>query len=419
MMTANANDRESGIDRITGAQASDETNEEFTAVLPPVPSQSRNKEKKKENNDNDGGEPSSGPSQWPPTATQETFEDTIGKPRNGTGGDERLAKPAQWPPPQSQRENENGENDMSHSSCAGGEGGVGSRGSSWNDGGGGGGGSGNGGNGGGNVGGGSGGGVGSGGVGSGGHGACESGGAESSGRSSSAGGTTANEKDADASEQTSRLPDAAARISALGQGAFEPLSRAQLETYEMGEAPVSIVTAAQDAASLALKAQLLSDTDGTAEQLRTGFVGEYVVFHQLSALLAEQSGETCPFDDDADEETEEKGQHDARSDVWTVEWLNSSAESGAPFDVVCRKFPSGPGGAIAPGGEPIRTVYVEVKTTSTADKHLFEVSTQMLEYARSHPTDYYVCRVYAARMVLLPRIWEQLLRKGAQLYMRI
>lgn len=67
-----------------------------------------------------------------------------------------------------------------------------------------------------------------------------------------------------------------------------------------------------------------------------------------------------------------------------VEWLNANQESLAPYDLIIRP----------PGG---RTVFVEVKATSSADRMSFPLSLQEWEFAINEPRPaYHVYRVYQA-----------------------
>jgi hypothetical protein len=67
-----------------------------------------------------------------------------------------------------------------------------------------------------------------------------------------------------------------------------------------------------------------------------------------------------------------------------VEWLNADQESLAPYDLIIRP----------PG---CRTVFVEVKATSSADRVSFPLSLQEWEFAINEPRPaYHVYRVYQA-----------------------
>ena len=69
---------------------------------------------------------------------------------------------------------------------------------------------------------------------------------------------------------------------------------------------------------------------------------------------------------------------------WTVTWVNEHAESKCFYDVKMRNVRDG------------RTVFVEVKTTRSADKNAFEVSPWEWDFACKPGVEYHVYRVYSA-----------------------
>ena len=69
---------------------------------------------------------------------------------------------------------------------------------------------------------------------------------------------------------------------------------------------------------------------------------------------------------------------------WTVTWVNEHAESKSFYDVKMRNASDG------------RTVFVEVKTTRSADKNAFEVSPWEWDFACKPGVEYHVYRVYSA-----------------------
>ena len=69
----------------------------------------------------------------------------------------------------------------------------------------------------------------------------------------------------------------------------------------------------------------------------------------------------------------------------TVEWMNEGSESNLPYDL----FVTWPEGS--PQGSGVE--YVEVKTSSVAEKGNFEVSLRELKYAEEYGASYVICRV--------------------------
>ena len=73
---------------------------------------------------------------------------------------------------------------------------------------------------------------------------------------------------------------------------------------------------------------------------------------------------------------------------WTVTWLNEREESTSFYDIRLESPVSEPGGR--------RTIFVEVKTTRSRDKNVFEMSPNEWSFASRPGMDYRVYRVFAA-----------------------
>jgi hypothetical protein len=67
-----------------------------------------------------------------------------------------------------------------------------------------------------------------------------------------------------------------------------------------------------------------------------------------------------------------------------VEWVNADEETGLPYDI-CIHHPTG------------GTEFIEVKSTSTYDKVIFEMSVQELEYATQKGSQYSIYRAFAIK----------------------
>lgn len=80
-------------------------------------------------------------------------------------------------------------------------------------------------------------------------------------------------------------------------------------------------------------------------------------------------------------------------------WVNEASESGLPYDIVITGSGGGGsmGGVGARGGGAERVLaYVEVKSSSSNDKHLFEVSRREMEFAEREGAKYHILRVWGA-----------------------
>ena len=125
-----------------------------------------------------------------------------------------------------------------------------------------------------------------------------------------------------------------------------------------------------------------SGGDPTIHQQRLGLAGEALAAKWLSGmartptLLSKLLGINMgdPFTD--------SGSNINTAD-WVVEWNNESTESGLPYDIIlhCRSFG--------------RTIFIEVKTTTTWTNATIDVSMNHLDFARAHPHNYLILRVFA------------------------
>ena len=73
---------------------------------------------------------------------------------------------------------------------------------------------------------------------------------------------------------------------------------------------------------------------------------------------------------------------------WTVTWLNEREESTSFYDVLLESPVSASGGR--------RRIFVEVKTTRSRDKNVFEMSPNEWSFASRPGVDYRVYRVFSA-----------------------
>ena len=100
-----------------------------------------------------------------------------------------------------------------------------------------------------------------------------------------------------------------------------------------------------------------------------------------------------PLDSDADTTAigrwgEELVYRHLRTSGETLEWMNEHTESGLPYDILMQGPAEGPNGQRQP-------LYLEVKTTISASRHVFPISGQEISFAREHRSSYWVVRVYA------------------------
>lgn len=87
-------------------------------------------------------------------------------------------------------------------------------------------------------------------------------------------------------------------------------------------------------------AKYMAIDQATEEQLETGRLGEEAVYHHYKSRMDK--------DNDLLEVSAKSGILD---DVTSVEWVNSSCETGLPYDIVLQRK------------EGLPDVYIEVKTT--------------------------------------------------------
>ena len=83
----------------------------------------------------------------------------------------------------------------------------------------------------------------------------------------------------------------------------------------------------------------------------------------------------------------------------SVRWVNEEKEQGLPYDIeAVRAKLDAPDGGDEPahGDSHSEKVYLEVKTTTSHDKALFEISCAELDFMRRAGSSYELCRVWAA-----------------------
>ncbi|UJR37109.1 hypothetical protein I4U23_029813 [Adineta vaga] len=98
----------------------------------------------------------------------------------------------------------------------------------------------------------------------------------------------------------------------------------------------------------------------------------------------------------------------------SIEWLNETTESGAPYDI-----------RIIIRSDNDRIEYIEVKTTRTSDQNTFLVSISEVEYLLQHSSNYFIYRVYYAdnrdlsTITVINKIKDNLQKKHLKLSMTI
>ena len=139
---------------------------------------------------------------------------------------------------------------------------------------------------------------------------------------------------------------------------------------------------------------LASGGDPTIHQQRLGLAGEALAAKWLSGiarspallskLLGIHMGDPSTTDNLKNHCTD--SDQNSSTDNWIVEWNNESTESGLPYDVIlhCRGLN--------------RTIYIEVKTTTTLANASIDVSINHLDFARAHPNNYLILRVFVEEM---------------------
>jgi hypothetical protein len=86
-----------------------------------------------------------------------------------------------------------------------------------------------------------------------------------------------------------------------------------------------------------------------------------------------------------------KQQHAESASNLTVEWVNEQEESGLPYDLT-----------LSSGGKVVE--YIEVKSTRTMEKGVFEISMNELDQAAIHGSTYSIYRVFNAGNPALCRV---------------
>jgi len=103
-----------------------------------------------------------------------------------------------------------------------------------------------------------------------------------------------------------------------------------------------------------------------------------------------------------------------------VVWANQGAETGRPYDITYT--------GVNNRGKA-ETYYVEVKTTASVDKPIFEISPGELDFARHHPQTYLILRLFGVgargtpervcKLVVMTQPWDAIVAKSAQMYLRL
>uniref|UniRef100_A0A8W8JQP2 Protein NO VEIN C-terminal domain-containing protein n=1 Tax=Magallana gigas TaxID=29159 RepID=A0A8W8JQP2_MAGGI len=108
-------------------------------------------------------------------------------------------------------------------------------------------------------------------------------------------------------------------------------------------------------------------------------------------------------------------QKEADPSIMEVKWCNRENEKGAPYDMeISRKTDSG-----------IVQTFIEVKTTKTDDKDMFEISSQQIQFAQEHRENFHIYRVFNAgdlervRLVRIDNISLRMDQKQVRLWMMI
>lgn len=108
-------------------------------------------------------------------------------------------------------------------------------------------------------------------------------------------------------------------------------------------------------------------------------------------------------------------QKDNDPDIVEVKWCNAENEIGSPYDMeLSRKTDSG-----------IVKTFIEVKTTLTDDKDVFEISSQQIQFAKEHRENFHIYRVFNAgdqervRLVRINNLSLRMDQKQVRLWMMI
>lgn len=100
----------------------------------------------------------------------------------------------------------------------------------------------------------------------------------------------------------------------------------------------------------------------------------------------------------------------------SVQWVNQTAESGFPFDIQVNFYKS--------GQEKPMSLFIEVKTTASPDKTLFEISNNELRFAHQQRDAFHLYRVFnagsaAVRLLRLKNLSQYLDANQVKLYLDI
>lgn len=108
-------------------------------------------------------------------------------------------------------------------------------------------------------------------------------------------------------------------------------------------------------------------------------------------------------------------QKEADPNITEVKWCNKENEKGTPYDMeISRKTDSG-----------IVQTFIEVKTTLTDDKDVFEISSQQIQFAQEHRENFHIYRVFNAgdlervRLVRIENLSLRMDQKQVRLWMMI
>lgn len=108
-------------------------------------------------------------------------------------------------------------------------------------------------------------------------------------------------------------------------------------------------------------------------------------------------------------------QKEANPNMVDVKWCNKENEKGAPYDMeISRQTDSG-----------IVQTFIEVKTTLTDDKNVFEISSQQIQFAQEHRENFHIYRVFNAgdlervRLVRINNLSLRMDQKQVRLWMMI
>ena len=100
----------------------------------------------------------------------------------------------------------------------------------------------------------------------------------------------------------------------------------------------------------------------------------------------------------------------------TVKWVNEEKESGKPYDIYLQFSP--------PDRSTQQSLFIEVKTTTSQNKGIFEISNRQLQFAHQHKHTFHLYRVFNAgqttvQLYRVQNLVQCLDTNQAQLYMVI